>query len=511
MPRKLTTEEFITKARAVHGDKYDYSKSVYSGYRKKLLIRCPLHTVFPQSPDKHIDLRRGCPRCADLKRASSQAMTQEEFIRRSTEKHKGFYNYDLVSYVNANTKVIIRCPKHDTFEQRPSKHMSGEGCDRCADIIRADKKRMSLSEFIKKARNKHGGRYDYSLVSYQNYKIKVKIICPDHEIFEQTPNAHLRGSGCRKCGLEKFFTSRVLTTEEFVERSKCAHDTPYDYTESVYLRSRIPVTIICPFHGRFRQAPEDHMNGKTGCLACINRAPLRREEYLKQIHALHGDRYRYNLPPTFKASDRIEVICSEHKEFHPTAGHHARGSNCGHCMKSVKITDEMFFERALEKHGSLYDYSKVRYQGMHKHIIVGCFEHKDFIVTPSNFLNYGCGCPSCNDNLSSLERRAADFFIEHDIDFVAQWRHPDCRDIRPLPFDFLLPALGALVELDGQQHFKPVKWGSSISDKEAEAVLFEIQKRDQIKTNWAISSGRRIIRIRFDESVEERLAKAFIN
>ena len=64
-----------------------------------------------------------------------------------------------------------------------------------------DSKRSSKEEFIKRANEKHGDKYNYSKVDYVNNQAKVCIICPEHGEFWQTPNSHLNGVGCPKCNL----------------------------------------------------------------------------------------------------------------------------------------------------------------------------------------------------------------------------------------------------------------------------------------------------------------------
>jgi hypothetical protein len=120
--------------------------------------------------------------------------TTEEFIIDAYCKHGDRYNYRLVEYKNNKTKVKIICPIHGIFEQTPHGHLRGYGCLECGGS-----KRLTTEEFIKKAKDIHGDKYDYSLVEYKNNKTKVKIICHEHGPFEQTPNDHLKGFGCPKC------------------------------------------------------------------------------------------------------------------------------------------------------------------------------------------------------------------------------------------------------------------------------------------------------------------------
>ena len=186
MPPRLTTQEFIDRARTIHGDKYGYAFSVYLGNRIKVMIHCREHGLFEQSPNSHIS-GHGCHDCADTKH------TNESFIKKAREVHGNRYDYSLVKYNGNNSKVIIICQEHNVFEQTPHNHLTGQNCPVCTT-----KKRTNES-FIEKAREIHGNRYDYPLVEYTGAHSKVTIICHEHGNFQQTPNSHLNGRGCPCC------------------------------------------------------------------------------------------------------------------------------------------------------------------------------------------------------------------------------------------------------------------------------------------------------------------------
>ena len=186
---------------------------------------------------------------------------QENFIRKAREIHNGFYGYDKVKYVTNRTKVIITCPEHGDFLQTPDAHLRGCGCPVCRYIKSSSKCRMSQDEFIERSANIHGGKYDYSKVEYKNTDTKVRIICPIHGEFWQTPHHHLRGIGCPVCG------SKTYDTDEFVRRAKETHGDTYDYSKTVYMGKRNKVTIICQEHGEFTQLPLNHIRGN-GCPEC---------------------------------------------------------------------------------------------------------------------------------------------------------------------------------------------------------------------------------------------------
>ena len=137
---KLTTEEFILKAREVHGDKYDYSKVEYVGQKAKVCIICKEHGEFLQTPHDHLS-GHGCIKCHHKAMAKRYSLGKEKFIEKANSVHNGFYDYSEVEYVNGHTKVKIICPIHDIFEQEPASHLQGHGCPFCADIENGKKKR----------------------------------------------------------------------------------------------------------------------------------------------------------------------------------------------------------------------------------------------------------------------------------------------------------------------------------------------------------------------------------
>jgi len=194
LSRKTTTEEFIKKAKKIHGDKYNYSFVKYKNPQTLIKISCPKHGVFEQLPYTHLN-SHGCPKCGRESVWDKSRGSGEKFIEKSNKIHNNKYDYSLVKYKNARTKVKIICNLHGIFEKRPYVHLNGRGCPICFYESQKDNKEI----FIKKAIKTHGDKYDYSLVKYKNSKQKIKIICPHHGIFEQTPSVHIRGYGCQIC------------------------------------------------------------------------------------------------------------------------------------------------------------------------------------------------------------------------------------------------------------------------------------------------------------------------
>lgn len=128
-------------------------------------------------------------------------MTKTEiFIEKSKEVHSTTYGYQLVNYKSSKKKVKILCRNHGVFSQTPSGHLSGKGCKKCGQNKVAKNQSYNLSEFIDKAKKVHGGKYSYKYSKYKDSQTKIIIDCKIHGNFLQTPNKHLLGQGCRKCG-----------------------------------------------------------------------------------------------------------------------------------------------------------------------------------------------------------------------------------------------------------------------------------------------------------------------
>lgn len=191
MGKRLTTEQFIEKAKAVHGGKYDYSQVEYVNNKTPVKIFCKRHgCYFYLRPDNHICLKQGCPECKFDKISKGT----KQFIIDAISVHGGKYDYSQVKYVNNKTKVKIICPIHGEFEQKPCRHLQGRGCRKCGGTAKSN-----TNEFIKKAKSIYGDLYVYDEVEYITNDVPVNIICPKHGKFEKTPAKHLSGQGCPVC------------------------------------------------------------------------------------------------------------------------------------------------------------------------------------------------------------------------------------------------------------------------------------------------------------------------
>jgi hypothetical protein len=198
---RSTGSIFIEKAKShiKHKDKnYDYSKVNYINSRTPIIIICPIHGEFSQTPSSHLQ-GNGCKHCGIKLISNILRRTTIEFIEKSNILHNNKYDYSKVNYINDNIKVNIICPKHGEFLQMPGSHLNGHGCRKCSFEYIGNLLKSSTPAFIVKSNIIHNNKYDYSKVNYINDRIKVIIICPVHGEFLQSPNYHLNGGECLKC------------------------------------------------------------------------------------------------------------------------------------------------------------------------------------------------------------------------------------------------------------------------------------------------------------------------
>ena len=207
--KRFDTNGFIEKARAVHGDRYDYSKVEYVNSKTKVCITCPEHGEFWQLPMSHLIQKSGCPKCAGMD------CTTEDFIKKAREVHGDEYDYSLTKYEKAHKKVCITCREHGEFWQTPSKHLLGQGCKKCSDAKKSLVEKLTTDEFVERAKEIHGDRYDYSSSIYDGAKSGIVIGCNIHGHFIQKPNDHLSGHGCPVCG--KNMSISEIEIKEYVE------------------------------------------------------------------------------------------------------------------------------------------------------------------------------------------------------------------------------------------------------------------------------------------------------
>ena len=220
-------------------------------------------------------------------------ITTETFIEKSNIVHNNKYDYSKSIYQGGNVPVCIICPEHGEFWQKPSDHLSGCGCKKCSLISRTMKRKTDINDFIKKAKEIHNDKYDYTKSNYVNAHTPLLIICPEHGEFQMRPHNHLQGQGCPTCKKGKLGKHFQSNTQDFIRKSKLVHGDKYDYSKVNYVNNRVKVTIICPEHGEFVQKPLDHLHG-SGCPECGRKFGVAEKKVLNALKEKYNNvTYQY--------------------------------------------------------------------------------------------------------------------------------------------------------------------------------------------------------------------------
>lgn len=348
----MTKEEFLEKARDKHGYKYEYpnlSEKVLSSDNIDILYK---GVLYKQKVVKHILLGR-CPE------KNIPIKTTEQFIKEAKEVWGDKYDYSLTKYEGA-TKTLKVIFDGIIFDQIASSHLRGM----------APELNMNRDWFIKRAKDKWGDKYDYSLVEYKDCKKKVKIIYKKTgEIFEQTPHLHLyRAPENIRLAIRK-------TTEQFIKEANFVHDFKFSYEKTNYIKNQIKVIITCPIHGDFEQRPLSHLQGN--------------------------------------------------------------------------------------------------------------------------------GCTNCSE--SKGEKFIAKYLDKNNISYYRQHKFNDCKNIFQLPFDFFIPKYRTCIEFDGKQHYEPADFFGGIEAFE------KLKINDKIKDDYCEENYINLIRIRYDqiEKIDNILNESF--
>ena len=364
--RRFTTDIFKERAKKVHGDKYDYSKVEYVNNTTKVCIICPIHGEFWQTPKGHLR-GDGCMRCGRSNHGQFKSL--ETFINDARQVHGDFYDYSKVEYRGSFEKVCVVCPLHGDFLIRPSDHLQGQGCNKCAK----EKQLITRKEEFISWLHEHYPHYGISNLDFQGYKKEITLTCPIHGNFTTTPFRlkHFNAS-CPQCKIEKQLQKKkpivdkdkqkalnlLQRRNDFIQRCKEKFGEKCDYSKVEYINGQTKVCITCPIHGDFWRTPQHHLSKNKECPLCakeeaIKKATFTQEQFLQRAYKIHGNKYDYSKVEYINYKTKVCIICPEHGEFWQTPGMHiSEHQGCPICGQSLsKGEDEIknFIEKELKE------------------------------------------------------------------------------------------------------------------------------------------------------------------
>lgn len=194
------------------------------------------------------------------------------------------YPYIDKEYVNIKEPITVKCSKCKSSYNKSVDEILRNGCNTCSRVKVGKSLRSNTSEFIRKAKSIHGINYSYNKVIYKTAIKKISIYCNNcHTIFRTTPNNHLSGKNCPKCGLRP-----VYDLESFLKHSKKVQPPIYDYNNTIFINLTDKVNIHCNnCNLDFQQSPIEHIKGK----GCNNRCNIKYKTFKDKQELLKGTGY----------------------------------------------------------------------------------------------------------------------------------------------------------------------------------------------------------------------------
>lgn len=305
-------DEFIEKARKIHGDKYQYDLSTYKDNKTPIKIICPEHGEFWQAMCDHLK-GYGCSKCS-----KKYKPTTEEWIAKAAPIYNYKYDYSKVKYVDNKTPVIITCPDHGEFYSIPANHIKGlSGCPKCRNIKIGKRCRSTTEDFIKKAKAIHGNKYDYSKVDYIKKDVSVIIICPEHGEFYQLPSVHLKGCGCQACNfknqgilyskIKEYFPNLILKQEggpEWLERQR------FDIYCNEY-------KFAIEYDGEQHFSPIEYFGGEDYFRTLTERDKIKNQKCLDNNYKLFRVKFGYSEVDLEELVSNIKNYITDRKNYVP--------------------------------------------------------------------------------------------------------------------------------------------------------------------------------------------------
>lgn len=494
----MTQEKFIERAKAFYGDRYDYSKVVYSGWDGEVIVIDKNTREEKTVKPKYF--------LYDHKYKKGNPITKEEkanaFIKKSKEKFGDRFDYSKVIYVNSQTPVTLICKEHGEFSVDMYRHLYSKNglCPLCNKssvnggnrqpllFSRGGVKHLSTEYIIKRCKYIYADKYDYSKIEYKGGNAtteKIEIVCPIHgSFFKIYDNIQKRDCGCPKCAIEKRkLNSIVSNANKFIEKSKEKFGDRFDYSEVEYINSQTPVILTCKEHGvRFSTMPNVHLNSRFGgCKECHkqyiestrskNIKPKLTEEerkerrrkcektnFIERATKKFGERFDYSKVEYINSQTLVNIIDKKlNNETFSVKPYSFLNSVDGRpdIVKSSALATEDFIKKARKIHGDKYDYSKVVYHKTHEKVCIICPIHGEFWQEPHNHLNRfrdGCGCPKCSNAVSKLEESVINRLLKEDIKFKKEYINK--KIFGKMRGDFFIKSYNVMIECQGRQHFE---------------------------------------------------------
>lgn len=335
----MKKEVFESKARAKHGETYDYSgiPEVFK-VQEKVSITCPKHGEFRQAAYSHLH-GTGCPKCKVDKIVERNSLSVAEWQNRVREKFGEKISVRLSRGCTGTTKITAVCREHGGFETTLKKLLHSEhGCAKCAASVVAASGRNTETNTLNRLKEIYGDAYTYEQADfseYRNNQDKITVTCKKHGAFAKSVKRLLAGQGCPECARETQWERYRRESDEAL-RQKYAKKFPHmDFSQSSFANP-FCITAVCTVHGEVTTTKTRLNGGVDACPLCAegkHRKSL--DSWLTDFEARHGGKYSYRLVEAgFKAGEKIPIVCNNHKlpyTFLQAPSDHRDGHGCPRC------------------------------------------------------------------------------------------------------------------------------------------------------------------------------------
>lgn len=376
-------------------------------------------------------------------------------------------------------------------------------------IRKAMDRRLTKEDIVRRAREIHGDKYDYSEFlkdefEYKNISQKIPIIChekgehgKEHGLFFQEVKHHVKGCGCPTCSKRKC----EFITNDFIDKGEKIHNKKYDYSliekdKPLKNTSRELLPIICheineegEEHGIFYQSYINHINNGHGCPICGGSKLKTTEEFKKDAKKVWGDLFILDKCNYKNAKEKIIVTCRKHGDFLVAPSDFISSRNgCPKCkFDKYRKSKEDFIKESEEIFGKgTIIYDEVNYVNNQTKVALICPIHGKFWKTPNLHLSQRQGCPMCslkNKINSRLEEEIEKFLNDKKIEYVKQFK---TKWLKRMSIDFYLPQFKTGIECQGEQHFMEFgRKNSYFTDEKVNGIKI----RDALKKKLCEENG----------------------
>jgi len=343
---------------------------------------------------------------------------QRSWVSLAIELHGNKYDYSKVAFINSKTPVTVICKIHGAWQCQPSLHTSKtkqRGCPICGGS-----QKKTTEQFVQEATAKHGGAYDYSQTEYVNSHTNVKILCPLHGLFNQSPTSHLTKSGCPDCSkLKRLEADRQKSVDSIQKRLLEKTSGGVQMVEETFIKINAEAAFVCEKHGKFTRVVNTALYNPNTCLECFKESDSSNIREQLDVELNLNKKLKDGItyePFKYVGSKKtsIKFNCPAHGQWSVLYGAIVRnGVNCPKCVhanaspkrtasiKAKNIEKQDFYwgnylAKFKAQHEEKYDYSLVSFVNAKTPIKIKCPVHGEFEQTPD--MHIYSGCRQCADD-----------------------------------------------------------------------------------------------------------------